>query len=429
MSEIIKIDIKRGRVMFVISSTAQIEMFANFRQYLGEWEIKVINTNNIQNRSEMEKILKDLNFSFKTITAISLSHFREILMLEKPSVLVFGHDRNMADQLFIKTANSGGIPTLLIQDGVLAGGRDQKFETGSADVRLKYWLTSPLRTLLFFSRNDHSWKQKFALTLSELRHGSRGKQYVYGHGECTKMAVFSDAVKRMFISEGIASERIVVTGNPKFDAVFNSRSNKCKEAVCRKLGIPQDKDIVLLITSYFVESGEWTPQQRRDFVLAVAGATEKLSNTRLVIKLHPPYENENDYLDIIKGLSPEAIVCKYANLPELINASSLLITVSSTVGLEAMAAEKPVLIINFDQDKTGASFYKDSGALWVEKEPEVLNSMQKALYDPGTRETMMKSISKFVFDQAYIQDGQAAKRIANLISNMAANENNSRNAR
>ena len=231
------------------------------------------------------------------------------------------------------------------------------------------------------------------------------------------MAVLGDAVKGMLLSEGIKPERIVVTGNPKFDKLFYSRDGNSKQKVCEKWDIPTDKEIVLLLTGQFVEGGLWSSEQRREFILAIATAAAALPHARLIIKLHAPQESEQDYDEIIKGLPHPPIVCKYAPLHELLNACSLAMTVSSTAALEAMALGRPVILVNLFND-AGALFYKGSGALFAEKEKDILPAINKALYDSQTRNEMAKSMENFVYQQAHLQDGQASKRIADLIIQM-----------
>ena len=178
-----------------------------------------------------------------------------------------------------------------------------------------------------------------------------------------------------------------------------------------------DKEIVLLLTGQFVEGGLWSSEQRREFILAIATAAAALPHARLIIKLHAPQESEQDYDEIIKGLPHPPIVCKYAPLHELLNACSLAMTVSSTAALEAMALGRPVILVNLFND-AGALFYKGSGALFAEKEKDILPAINKALYDSQTRNEMAKSMENFVYQQAHLQDGQASKRIADLIIQM-----------
>ena len=232
------------------------------------------------------------------------------------------------------------------------------------------------------------------------------------------MTVFGNVVKRMLVSEGVSQDRIVVTGSPKFDKLFCSKGDNCKEKVCQEHNIRSDQDIIVLFTEYRVESGEWTPEQRRTFVLAIAEAVSRLPDAQLIIKLHPPYEKEEDYNEIVKEITPKPIVCQYANLPQLINACSLAIATSSTTALESMAVERPVLLVDLFNE--GPSIYQGSGALFANTADQILPMMKRAIYDPQTKAKMKELNSKFVFDQAYLQDGQASSRIASLIRDMAS---------
>ena len=255
----------------------------------------------------------------------------------------------------------------------------------------------------------------------ELGHGTKGNTWVYGHGECLKMAVFGEAVKSLFIAEGIDPERIVVTGNPKFDKLYYSKSHNCRQKVCEKWDISPEKDIIVLLTQYNVEAKIWSAVQRRNFVLAITKAVAAIPNTQLIIKLHPPLESEEDYQEIVRDLIPRPAICKYTSLSELLNASSLVLAGGSTAALEAMAIEKPVVMVNLFND-FGPDYFQDSGAIHAEREADILPAIERALYDSQLREEMARSMEIFVHEQAYIQDGYSSARIANLIRDMATSK-------
>ena len=408
----------KPKVLFVVSGTAQAETFKSIVDNLSNWDNVAILPDRWKKRTEVENVLRGLNFPHKTIPRRSMGKVKEVFSRERPDIIVVGNDINLMQTLFIKCANSMGIPTLLVQDGIIAESRLKVHETGSAGTSLRYWITLPFEAFKVMMRRDYPWQGKIEDALLESRYSLRGKRRIYGHGQCSKMALFGEASKRMLISEGIAPERIVVTGNPKFDEVYYSKDSDCKKKVCERWNIPTDKTIILLLTQYLVEVGRWTTEQRRKFVLAVANAAAVLPNTQLIIKLHPPHESEGDYQEIVKGSPHAPIICKYASLPELLNACSLAVTVESTAGLEAMAIGKPVVIVNLFNE-SGPSLFNGSGALFVDKEENILPAMQKALYDAQTREEMAKSMKDFVYQQAYLQDGQASKRIADLIIQLA----------
>jgi len=405
------------KALFIIGSTAQAEMFKPILKELQGWVTIAINIDMWHKKDEIDAVLQRLSFPHKSISSTKFSAISEVLRKEKPDIIVVAHDRLPKSRLFIKCGNSMGIPTLLVQDGILPGNRASTRETGGIVFSIKYFLFLPHRIFRFMTNPSLPWQQKIEITLFESR--LRGKAGNYGHGECQKMALFGDATKEMFISEGVNPDKIVVTGNPKFDLVYHSKDNNCKNTVCEKWNIPAHKEIVLLLTSYFVENNTWSLEQRERFVIAISNAVEALPNAQLIIKLHPPHENEKDYSKIIKKISSHAIVCKHFPISMLLNACDLAITVSSTAALEAMAIGKPVIIANLFHDKA-PYFYKNSGALFIETESEILPALKKGLYDFHERKKIVESTDKFVYKQAYLQDGRASERIASIIRNMVS---------
>ncbi len=410
----------KPRVLFVVGSTAQVEMFAVLIKELSQCEIVATNVDKWLHKLDIERSLQRY-FTYKPIDNMSRTGVKLLLNEIRPDIVIVGHDGLPMEKLFINISNSINISTLLVQDGILSPIDRFERRVRNPGLQRKYIFHLPLAFSRFVRRKDFSWREKIEIIRFELFYGLKGEDIDPGYGTCSKIAVFSDKVKELLISEGAEPERLVVTGNPKFDAIFNSKSGNCQEKVCQKLGIPIDKKIILLCTQYFVESGLWSSEQRKQFVMAIASATAKIPDIQLVIKLHPPYENEDDYHEIVKNLSPKPVICKYANLPELINACSVAITVSSTTALEAMVARKPVIIIDLFNNET--SFYKGSGALFVTRQEEILSAIEKAIYDSKTIKEMMVAFNKFVYDMAYLQDGKASKRIADLIKNIAINKN------
>ncbi len=149
----------------------------------------------------------------------------------------------------------------------------------------------------------------------------------------------------------------------------------------------------------------------------MSDAVSSIPGSQLVIKIHTPTENENDYREIVENLPTAPIICK-SNIYELVNSSNTILTVSSTVALESMAMGRPVIIVNLFSTN-GAEFYRDSGALYVTKEDMLKPVLKQLISDQVFRENTIKNSTSFVYDQAYIQDGQASVRIANLIKKMA----------
>jgi len=400
------------KVLFILENARQTEMCNPIREKLANCDVLAINT-----KKRCEATFQSLNFPYKTVEHFSARGIKNILKRELPDVIVVAHDWNTIPRAFVKVANSMRIPTLLIQDGILSKKRGI---VDSSKVCLGFLLRLPLGVVRFIGNKNSSWRQKLEVLRLELKYGTKGGGGYPGRGECSKMAVFSNSMKEILILEGTDAERIVVTGNPKFDQIFHCKKLDCKQRICQEYGIPLASEIITLLTGPFVgvekARGGWSLEQRERFISVIAEAVMALPNVELVIKVHPA-ENEAEYHEIGKRLGNLPLIVKDVALPELIVASSVVITVASTAALEAMAAGKPVIIVNLFGNPEPL-FYKDSGAIYVDREEDILPSIKQALYDPQLREDMRKSTDRFVYEQAYLQDGQAARRIAELILDM-----------
>lgn len=405
----------KPRILFIVNTSSQAELLDAIRNELLDCDSLAVTTD--WQDKEARNALESLAFPYKSIESYSKSRPKDIIGQERPNMLIVGHDILPINQLFIKAANSKGIPTLLVQDGILAAEREAGTVKNTYS-RLNFLVTFPLRLSRFLrllKSRKFTFLQILRILRLELRYNPKGKIIsTYGHGECSKIAVFGNAVKEVLPSEGIDPERIVVTGNPKSDKLFHHRNINSKQSVCKRWGIPQENEIIVLLNQPFI--GVKALKQRNKFITAIIDAVSQFQNISLIIKLHPG-ENENTYQKIVKEIGYPAIISKDADLAELLSASSLVITISSTAALEAMALGKRVVIVNLFNDPS-TSFYKESGVLYAYTEKDISLSIMKVLSDPQTREGMRTSMERFVYEQAYLQDGKASKRIAQLIKSM-----------
>jgi hypothetical protein len=389
-------------------------MFAPIIKELpSNWDSLVINLDRWAQKAKIEQKLQEFGINYRTIGGWNQRNVDKILQELQPSVLVMPSDDLAIDRLFISRADFKHIPTLHVLHGISLPG----------DSWIKHLNMLLLRAFILMRLDNLTRRQLIETGWLGIKQAFRYRP-TGQHGGCSKIAVFGSANKELLVSEGISPERIVVTGNPKFDYLFSAKESDCKSSVCRRFNISDDEDIVLLLTGDFVRTGVWTLEQRRQFIMAICKATSKLPQSKLIIKLHPFTEKEADYQQIVKDLPEPPIICQDVSLAELLHACSLAITVTSTAGLEAMAAGKPLVIVNLFGDET--PFDETSGAIIIDKEGDLLLALESILYQ-GLSEEMKEAASKFIYQQAYVQDGKAAKRIADLIVQMAT-ENKDRGA-
>jgi len=414
-----------NKILFIVSNTSVPLIWKSIIDELHDCDTLVINVDTWQYTREVERELVGLDLPFYTIESMDLSAIKKCYEIYQPTVVVVGNDDNSLCRMFVRLANFEGIPTLMVQDGIYYKGRKYKQSSNTRKIRDFVWylFQVPHKIMNFVKKEKRlTWRKKVKVTLFELRHGRKwhrqgGGRYP-GTGECLKMAVFGDATKDLLVSEGVAPDRIIVTGNPKFDKLFRARESGFKKKICEKWHIPVDHNIILLATQFNVEVKIWTLQQREKFVLAIASSVAKLPDTNLIIKVHPPQEDEKNYIEIAKGITPQPIVCKFDPIDELISSSEIIITTESTIGLEAMALGKPVIIVDLFSGLGVSSFYDNSGAIHVTEEQEMFPTIKNILYNQYQGSSLPESVRTFLYEQAYLQDGMASKRIAQIIKDL-----------
>lgn len=408
------------KVIFLVDNIPAIEMFLPILKELPlTWDALFINHSGWtrKSRAEIEQALQELGLKHKAIEGYSQRKVEKFLQEEKPNVVVLSRDTTTPfEQLIIKCSHAKDIPTLLVPHGMWTPEGRKNWNSRIMHIWLKHFLGLWFRGVRIIKNGGFSWSQLIQTALLRLRRDLKSRPIFDGHGGCSQIAVFGPAMRELLISEGVSPWYIEETGNPKFDNLFYAKRIDYKSKLCKKWGISNDDNIILLLTDYLVEVGEWTREQRKFFVMAVANAVTQMPRSKLVIKIHPILEDVKDYLKIVRNLSEPPIICRDLPLPELLSACSLAITVTSTAGLEAMAMDKPLVVFNLFNDIT--LFDERIGAVMVRSEEDLSPALKAILYK-GLSQKTKEVAQAFVFKQAYVQDGKAAKRIAELIIRMA----------
>lgn len=228
------------KIIFLVDNIPAIEMFMPIIKELPDrWEVLVINYDGWtrKRRAEIEQALQKMGLSYKTIEGRSRRNVEKLLQEEEPSVVVLPRDTTTPlEQLFIKYADSKHIPTLLVPHGMWAPKERQNWNLRIVRAWLKH-----SRRLVFQGRRvmkagDFSWGRLIQTTLFQLRRDLKRRPMFDGHGGCSKIAVFGDAMKELLISEGVSPEHIEVTGNPKFDYLYYAKGSDYKSKLCGAWG-------------------------------------------------------------------------------------------------------------------------------------------------------------------------------------------------
>ena len=91
---------------------------------------------------------------------------------------------------------------------------------------------------------------------------------------------------------------------------------------------------------------------------------------------------------------------------------------STEVALEAMILGKPVVTVNLTNQPDLVPYAQSGAALGVYKAEDIASAVRKVLQDPETRKGLELGRQKYLYEQFFKLDGQATKRVVDLIYRM-----------
>lgn len=217
--------------------------------------------------------------------------------------------------------------------------------------------------------------------------------------------VIAESVRQRLVDRGFPPEGVHVTGNPAFDGLFDP-AVRAQAAAWRQARGWADKKVVLYI-------GAWEPVAHpgttvapgRGFPIEIEGILRRYvaqrPDTALVVRYHPgdwfEYPRQPDESRVYFSVPPAEPI------HPLILAADVVVNTNSTVGLEAAVAGKPVVSI--------------------ENSPSVLHWFSLAQlgvsYPSPTHHDLGATLDAVLAHgkplQAYRSDGQAARRVAEVV--------------
>ena len=168
--------------------------------------------------------------------------------------------------------------------------------------------------------------------------------------------VNGDFYKNNMIKRGANKEKIFVLGNPRFDYIISLQKSSNISNIKNKFNIPQNKKVFLVISE--VRKVGVSDMALSEFLLKVVNEVNKIENSFLLLKAHP---NQID-LSLEKRIledncTTEYKLCHLEDINELVLISDYVISDFSTVILEAIALEKPVLRPKFSSKREHNYFF------------------------------------------------------------------------
>lgn len=243
-----------------------------------------------------------------------------------------------------------------------------------------------------------------------------------------KIAVYGEFSKRWFLQNKVEPEKIVVTGPPRFDAYKANKDRNTGQG-----------DYILFIppiSSKKVVNRILDPKDDEFLFYCIVNAAIKLPAIKFIVKLRPEDLMGKTLQKIIYQNKLKNISLLYnADNKKLLESCSLLITDISTMGIEALYFDKPViqLLLSFKQhakisdyccrkhimsDKEWIPLARYGAAVGVYRENDLLPVIRSILETRQARDKLALGREKFLRDYCCYEEESAGTKVISLINGM-----------
>ncbi|OVE80403.1 hypothetical protein BVY02_00235 [bacterium J17] len=208
--------------------------------------------------------------------------------------------------------------------------------------------------------------------------GVREMPWVGAKNYSSKVCVLSEHVKKLMLAAGRSDEEIIVSGNPAFDRLADPALKAAAEKKRSERGWTNKK--VVLFASQITPKAPTLPREISEHLFSLS---QKQDDLHVVIRPHPNEELNFD------NIPPTATISgKEDPLPELLHSVDLVMTMTSTVGFEAVLIGKPLIALEMGIQSQFAPYSEMELAIGVNNladlEQAIFKATESTLVDPST---------------------------------------------
>ena len=210
---------------------------------------------------------------------------------------------------------------------------------------------------------------------------------------------------------GYPEDAVVVTGQPRYDRMIDLDRESVRSKLIEEWHLDPSKKIVLWTTQCH---GISDAENKLNFH-AVFDSISAIGDVQLIIKQHPGEPERYDTMirEHLEGYSIDAhIVAKDADTLGLLAVSDLVLLLNSTTGLEAVALQKPLIVMNLGGQPDIVNYVQEGVACGVYRPEDIKPTIEQLLRDDSC---LARNREEFIRKYLYRVDGKAAERVVALI--------------
>jgi hypothetical protein len=219
----------------------------------------------------------------------------------------------------------------------------------------------------------------------------------------TKLAVWGEMVKDWFIATGVPADKLVVTGQPRFDRMIRNIPTLEQHS-------DKSRKVVLIATQPL----GWPFQQR--LLETLSKVSRHFAGDKFILKPHPD-EPMAPYRRYLLEQNLSNVTLERGNLTEVLATADVVMVHSSTVGIEALILEKPLIVFNPFNWPEEVPYVSSKAALQVSGAEDLIASLGSLLYDESSRKMRVEQAKGFI--DGYLNfGGHSAARICELVESL-----------
>jgi hypothetical protein len=217
--------------------------------------------------------------------------------------------------------------------------------------------------------------------------------------------VFDAHAARHLVEAGhFPRDAVRVTGSPLRDDLVGtvSRLDAAEIAAARRAAGARDDQALVVLAAKFTEAADLLPQ--------LVAAVREAPGLHLAIKPHPAdapaaygAASSAPNVTVLPGSTP---------LAPLLAAAKAVVTVNSTVAIDALVLDVPALVVGLPNN---LSPFVEAGVMLGANGPAIAGALGTLLYDRHARAELRARAAAFVEAHAMRPDGQAAVRAVDEI--------------
>ena len=258
-----------------------------------------------------------------------------------------------------------------------------------------------------------------------MQHGVSGESNGEDLLRATFMANWGEVDRAWRRGLGNPPEKLVVTGNPRFDRLarhLDAPPKAWKDELMERLNLQDLSDLVVFAAQVAPKRSAYdTDDEEEVLAWGICRAMARFPHKRLIVKLHPRQRSrEGMYREIAErcGLKGYGII-RDMQLSRLLAHCELFITESSTAAYEALLWDLPILIVNLTRREDIVPYVPGGVALGAYNERHIVPALKKLLEDDESRNRLAANRGRFIERYLYRMDGRASHRVVELLGRMA----------